>query len=106
MKASIGRIIITMGVIASNGTDEHPAIITRVWDKRDTAIDGTTMVNCTVLPDLHSIPAVGQGSITVYDTRAEAEAEQERANAIGDNRANFKQRGLSGPMVAFWPDRV
>jgi hypothetical protein len=105
MKVSIGLMIITLGVLASNGTDEHPAIITRAWSDKDTA-DGPVCVNATVFPDLHSVPAVGQGSIMVYDTRELAEAAQERVNEIGENRENFRKAGKSGPMVAFWPDRV
>lgn len=103
MKASIGRIIITLGVLNSNGTDEHPAIITRAWSDKDTA-DGPVCVNATVLPDCG--PPQSQGSIQVYDNRALAEAEQEHNNAIGKNRESFNGRGLSGPMVAFWPERL
>lgn len=42
MKPSIGRIVIYRG-IDSNGSLEHPAIITRVWSD--------TCVNLTVFPD-------------------------------------------------------
>lgn len=109
MKPSLGRTIITLGVVNSNGTDECPAIITRVWSDKDPANGAPVCVNATVFPDMPcgDIPATRpQGSISLYETRAEAEAEQARVNAIGENGANFKLRGLSGPMVAFWPDRV
>lgn len=42
MKPSIGRIVWFHG-FHSNGIDEHPAIITRVWTD--------TCVNLTVFPD-------------------------------------------------------
>lgn len=109
MKPSIGRIVITLGVFASNGTDEVAAIVTRVWSKADPADGKSVMINVTALPDMPSSDkptAIPQGSINLYETRAEAEAEQARVNAIGENGANYNLRGLSGPMVAFWPDRV
>lgn len=103
MKPSLGRVIITKGVVNSTGTDEAPAIITRVWSDKEPA-EAVVLVNATVFPDLASPRP--QGSIQLFETRAEAEAEQAKVNAIGDNEENFKKRGLSGPMVAFWPDRA
>ena len=104
MKPSAGSIITTKGAVSSNGTDEAPAIITRVWGDKDPAVDGKVLVNSTVFPDCGDQKLAS--SIPLFETRAEALAEQERVNAIGDNRAMFRQRGMSGPMVAFWPDRV
>lgn len=108
MKPKIGSTIVTLGVVSSNGTDEVAAIVTRVWSKADPADGKPVMVNVTALPDMPygAQPAfVPQGSINLYETRAEAKAEQDRVNAIGDNAANFRVRGLSGAMVAFWPDQ-
>lgn len=49
MKPSIGRIVTAVGFKArSNGTDEAPAMITRVWGQRE---DGVWTVNATLFPD-------------------------------------------------------
>lgn len=45
MKPSIGRIVIHRG-ISSNGVQDHPAVINRVWSDE--------CVNLTVLPDCGS----------------------------------------------------
>lgn len=48
-KPSIGRIVTAVGFLArSNGTDEAPAIITRVWGERP---DGGWTVNATIFRD-------------------------------------------------------
>ncbi len=106
MKPSQGRTIITKGVVASNGSDEHAAIVTCVFSDKDPAIekDEPIYVNCTVLPDLAA--PYPQATIRLFETRQEAEAEQARFNVVGNNGDMFRMVGLSGPMVAFWPDRV
>lgn len=91
MKASIGRIVVLIGH-SSNGTDEHPAIITRAWSEHDTR-DGPVSVNLTVFPDFvapDERAARPYSSVMLFDTREEAEA------------AKAQQ---SGP-VAYWPERV
>lgn len=89
MKPTIGRTILVKG-IASNGSNIHPAIVTRVWsdaDPRD--LSQTVLVNATVFPD--SAPPVSRGSIRMLETEAEAEAVTAGAS--------------SGQIVAFWPPR-
>lgn len=90
MKASIGRTIIVLG-IHSNGSDEHPGVITRVWSNKDTA-EEPVMVNATVFPDC-SAP-VSRGSIMLHDSRAAA--------------AQWASQQPPGhaSVLAFWPDRV
>lgn len=108
-KAIQGLIVMTLGVVASNGIDQHPAIITRVWGDKPPTDEAPGMVNVTVFPDSPrdgAAATVSQGSIDLYATRAGAEAAQAKVNAVGENGANFQKRGLSGPMVAFWPDCV
>ena len=46
MKPSLGRIVLYRGM-QSNGSNEHPALVTRVWSD--------TCVNLTVFPDSNSI---------------------------------------------------
>ncbi len=81
MKASIGRIVTFKGHY-SNGTDEHPAIITRVWGGEP--MPGVQVVNLTVLPDCGQ--PFWQSSVYLFENRATAE--------------------VYGGNVAFWPDRV
>lgn len=104
MKPSLGRIVITKGIATSNGTDECAAIITRVWSDKDPADGAPAGINVTAFPDL--MTAQHQGSVDLYETRAEAEAYQARVMAIETNAANYRKLGKSGPIVAFWPDRV
>lgn len=48
MNPSKGCIVLAVGAAAtSNGSDEAPAIITRVWNE----VDGRWCVNATVFPD-------------------------------------------------------
>jgi len=89
MKPSIGRIVIVKGAVKSNGTDEHPAIINRVFDPNfDPASGGHGYVNTTVFPDCGS--PVCATSVNLFETREAAEA----AMKAGSLR------------VAFWPDRA
>lgn len=72
MKPTRGLPVIVKG-ITSNGSDEHPAIVTRPWSDRDTDF-GPVLVNVTVFPDLSHLKVLG--SIPLYSTREEAEAAQ------------------------------
>ena len=90
MKASLGRVVIING-ISSNGANEHPAIINRVWSDADPG-EATVLVNVVVFPDCASSPK-SQGSVRLFNTKAEAVAAQQ-ANPT------------SLPMVCWFPDRV
>lgn len=89
MKPTIGRTVIVRGSPAEfNGATEAPAIITRVWSKRDTR-DGPVLVNLTVFADL--VDPLMVASVHLFDSADEA--------AI--------YRGANpGSTVAFWPERV
>ena len=87
MKASIARLVVLKG-LESNGSDEHPAVITRAWSALDTA-EGPATVNVTVFPDC-GMPLC-KTSVLLFDTRALAE------QALVANPHN---------PVCFWPDRV
>lgn len=63
--------IVVMGPIY-NGSTEHAAIITRVWDKGDT-VDGPIKVNATMFPDGGHTPEF-QNQIWLYESRDEAVA--------------------------------
>ena len=88
MKVSLGRTVITFGVVDSNGSKEHPAIVTRVWSDKDLD-EGSFFINLTVFPDCDQPRP--QGSVRMFNDRASAMAWRE-----------------SSPhdMVAFFPDRV
>jgi hypothetical protein len=88
MKPSTGRIVVTQGIITCNGTNEHPAIVNRVWSNEEPA-EAKVLINCTVFPDLEE--ATHGASIQMFETREAAQA----ARAADPNTA-----------VAFWPDRV
>lgn len=99
MKASIARSIIVKGAISSNGSDELPAIITRVWADHDTA-EKPVMVNVAIFPDMPAngpgtvaLGVVNRGSINLYENREQA------------LKAQAEVSGYT-PAVAFWPDRV
>lgn len=62
-KATIGRIVIVHG-IRSNGSSEHPAVITRAWSALDTAL-GPVAVNLTVFLD--GVPPVTRSSVMLFD---------------------------------------
>jgi hypothetical protein len=87
MKPSIGRIVIVRTHESFNGSNEHPAVITRVWSNNDPAeAKGSFVcVNVTALPDL-SAP-VPMGSQQLFETKEEAEA-------------------AGSSSVAWWPERV
>lgn len=65
-----GLTVIHRGVV-SNGENEHPAIVTRVWS--DTEINGEqcTLVNLTVFPDL--MTAQHLGSVYLFRSREEGQ---------------------------------
>lgn len=80
MDPTIGRIVIVKG-LQSNGSDEHPAVVTRVWNP--------TYLNVMVLPDAGQPQAVT--SIAFFQTRDEAVAALPTA---------------AGGRVAYWPPRA
>lgn len=83
MKPSIGRIVTFKG-IHSNGSDEHAAIITRVWTPGVDLIDQPgILVNLTVFADAMTPQFVG--SVAMFDSRDAADGQ---------------------PRCCFWPDRV
>ena len=75
---TIGRIVILKGH-KSNGSDEHPAIITRVWNE--------DAVNLTAFPDFEAPKLLT--SVAFRQSRADAEAFHTKS-------------GMQ--LVAFWPD--
>lgn len=93
MQASIGRIVTLKGPLF-NGSDEHPAMITRVWDGEP--VPGAQYVNLTVFPDF-SVPYC-HSSVYMFESRAAAE--EYRAVEV----SRYPDNGP--PIVAFWPDRV
>ncbi len=66
MKARVSFPIVVMGPIA-NGSQEHAAIITRVWSDGDTE-NGPVTVNALMFPDGGAEP-VFQNQINLYDSR-------------------------------------
>lgn len=91
LKPSIGRIVVAKGVVKSNGTDEHPAIVNRAWGnpvKTPTGID-YEYVNLTVFPDF--MTPQHAGSVAFFRSKSDAD------QAI--------EQGQTGP-VAYWPERV
>ncbi|MBI2313572.1 MAG: hypothetical protein HYU77_13815 [Betaproteobacteria bacterium] len=89
MKPSVGRICIAKN-IESNGTDEHPAIINRVWGTHDPADGHAVSVNVTVFPDCGGPQS--RPSVSLFETREKALAFLETQNGK--------------PVVCFWPDRT
>ncbi|MGH8446883.1 MAG: hypothetical protein ACREVL_16545, partial [Solimonas sp.] len=87
MKPSIGRVVTTLGV-QSNGSNEHPALVNRVWFAHDTN-DGPGMVNLTIFPDMGA--PTPRGSVYLHETREEAE------KYLAEHPGNI---------AAFWPERV
>lgn len=85
--ATLGRTVTVLGV-NSNGSDEHPGVITRAWSGRDTK-EGAVAVNLTVLPDL--APPVCHSSVMLHHTEQEARA---------------YRAAQPNSIVAFWPSRV
>ena len=83
---SPARIVLAVGGKAkANGGDVAPAVITRVWSKRE---DGSWLVNATLLPDA-SAPAVATSVYLFEDEQAARDSLQhETATAL------------------YWPPRV
>lgn len=88
MKATIGRMVVLHNLF-SNGSNDQPAMITRVWSDRDTR-DGPVAVNLTVFLDAVATPQL-RSSVMLFDT-----AEQAREHCAG----------RMGMQAAHWPDRV
>lgn len=82
MIPTLGRIVIVRTAQKFNDTNEHPAVITRVWGTGDTR-EGKVCVNLTVLPDCGA--PFSMTSVNLYD---------ERAECVGLQHA------------AWWPDRA
>ncbi len=72
MKPTIGRIVIVKTDQHFNGSDEHPAIINRVWGANDPADarGSHVCINVTVLPDC--APPFCLTSVCLFETREEA----------------------------------
>lgn len=87
-KASIGRIVIVKGQ-NHNGSDEHPAVVTRVWATSEVGGVESEYVNTTMFPDAGQPCPVT--SVHLFQTREEAIAYRE-ANP--------------GSPAAFWPPRA
>lgn len=79
-----GRIVTLKG-FDSNGINEHPAIITRVW--RD------DLVNLTVFPDA-AVPT-SFTSVVLMEDRDAAEAHLQSLS-----------KTIIGARCAFWPERI
>lgn len=85
MIPSLGRIVIVQGP-ESNGANQHPAIVTRVWgEKGEDTRNAPVFINATVFEDM-ATPKL-HGTIPLYDTFEEGEASTNR-------------------VFAFWPPRV
>ena len=72
MKPRMSWPIVVMGPIA-NGSQEHAAIITRVWEPEKDTLDGPVTVNAVMFPDgggEHQF----QNQILLYDNREAAVA--------------------------------
>lgn len=67
MKARVSFPIVVMGPIA-NGSQEHAAIITRVWEPEKDTVDGPVIVNATMFPDGGGETQF-QNQIHLYDSR-------------------------------------
>lgn len=88
MIPSISRQVVAKG-LHSNGTDTHPAIITRVWRNAEPS-DGIVLVNLVIFPDLDQ-PVV-RGSVRMFETSSDANA--------------WLATQADGTLACFWPDRV
>lgn len=84
---SLGRIVIIHG-IHSNGTDDHPAIITYVWGRE---VDPTVWCcNLTIFPDFGDPRPLT--SINLFPTKDAALA--------------WRSKQTVNPVVAYWPPRT
>lgn len=74
MKPSLGRIVIARTSQAFNGSNEHPAIINRVWGSNDPAEakGAHVAVNIAVLPDCGA--SFTATSVALFETKEEADA--------------------------------
>jgi hypothetical protein len=85
VKPSLGRIIIVGSSASAGDSQEHPAIVNRVWGSDDPADGAHVCVNATVFPDCGA--PYSQTSIPLFETR-------EAAIASGFG------------LVAWWPAKV
>lgn len=63
MKPSIGRIVI-FGHLSSNGVNEHPAIINRVWS--DECVNLTVFPDCGEIVSKTSVVLRPEGTVAEY----------------------------------------
>lgn len=71
LKARLGLHVIAVGMVTANGSNEHPAVVTRVWSDSHMNGEQFTCVNLTVFPDLMT-PQL-HGSQYLFRTKGEAE---------------------------------
>lgn len=84
-KPSIGRIVVALvPPELNNGSDEAPAVITRVWSEHPA---GGWVVNLRILCDSDN---------TVWKTSVR----------LADERPDVVKRNVGAPLVAWWPPRV
>lgn len=68
----LGMPVIVLGIY-SNGTNEAPAVVTRVWNNADLDLAvPNQLVNLQVFPDY--APPLLQGSVAIFKDRASAAA--------------------------------
>lgn len=85
---TLGRQVILHG-LQSNGSVEHPAIITRSWGGQRSTTQGPIAVNLTVFPDA-AMPQV-HTSVMLFDD---------------EDKARAHCAGRVGAMAAYWPPRT
>lgn len=86
MKPSIGRIVVFNGSIKSNGSQEHPALVNRVWSDKEPS-EAVVLCNLTVFPDMGATTTVG--SVQIFDSKDAAHSEI-----------------AGGRNCCYWPDKV
>lgn len=69
MMPKVGMAVIVIGPIA-NGTNEHPALVTRIWEDKNTR-EGPVKINAVMFPDGGGEPQF-QNQIFVCENRKEA----------------------------------
>lgn len=83
MKPTIGDAVVVYG-LNTNGTREHPGMVSRVWEPSKDTKDGSVLVNVIWFPD-----GGGESQFTahlqLFDSRAQAE------------------KLAPGKSVAYWP---
>lgn len=92
MIPTAGRIVTTINCLDSNGSREHPAMITAGNDRDPedvTPEDRPVRVNLTVFPDMSGPRCCG--SVAMFQDRSAAEA--------------YLDANTPNEPVCFWPDR-